>query len=100
MIGPVPGMKNYWVAVGVMAGFCQAGGVGLCMAEWMIEGEPLIDVWAMDIARFGDFATAHARACSRPPPPTIRTFMNGCLLDPLTSMAVVFAAPLRHTVYL
>ena len=59
MIGPVPGMKNYWVAVGVMAGFCQAGGVGLCMAEWMMDGEPSIDVWAMDIARFGDFATPH-----------------------------------------
>jgi len=57
MIGPVPGMQNYWAAVGVMAGFCQAGGVGLCMAEWMIDGEPSIDVWAMDIARFGDFAT-------------------------------------------
>ena len=59
MIGPVPGMKNYWVAVGVMAGFCQAGGVGLCMAEWMMDGEPSIDVWAMDVARFGDFATPH-----------------------------------------
>jgi len=57
MIGPVPGMTNYWAAVGVMAGFCQAGGVGLCMAEWMIYGEPSIDVWAMDIARFGDYAT-------------------------------------------
>ena len=57
MIGPVPGMKNYWVAVGVMAGFCQGGGVGLCMAEWMIDGEPSIDVWAMDVARFGEFAT-------------------------------------------
>ncbi len=57
MIGPVPGLKNYWAAVGVMAGFCQGGGVGLTMAEWMIEGEPSIDVWAMDIARFGDFAT-------------------------------------------
>ncbi|MDH5796996.1 MAG: FAD-dependent oxidoreductase [Paracoccaceae bacterium] len=57
MIGPVPGMTNYWAAVGVMAGFCQAGGVGLCLAEWMIDGEPSIDVWAMDIARFGDFAT-------------------------------------------
>lgn len=57
MIGPVPGMRNYWVAVGVMAGFCQGGGVGLCMAEWMIDGEPSIDVWAMDIARFGSFAT-------------------------------------------
>lgn len=57
MIGPVPGMRNYWVAVGVMAGFCQAGGVGLCLAEWMIDGEPSIDVWAMDVARFGAFAT-------------------------------------------
>ena len=57
MIGPVPGMKNYWSAVGVMAGFCQAGGVGLCLAEWMIEGEPSVDVWAMDIARFGEFAS-------------------------------------------
>ena len=57
MIGPVPGMQNYWVAVGVMAGFCQAGGVGLCLAEWMMDGEPSIDVWAMDVARFGEFAT-------------------------------------------
>ena len=57
MIGPVPGMRNYWCAVGVMAGFCQGGGVGRTMAEWMIEGEPSIDVWAMDIARFGDWAS-------------------------------------------
>ncbi len=57
MIGPVPGLRNYWVAVAVMAGFCQAGGVGLCLAEWMIEGEAAIDVWAMDVARFGDYAT-------------------------------------------
>jgi len=57
MIGPVPGFTNYWAAVGVMAGFCQAGGVGLCMAEWMMYGEPSIDVWAMDIARFGNYAT-------------------------------------------
>ena len=57
MIGPVPGVKNYWCAIGVMAGFCQGGGVGLSIAEWMIFGEPSIDVWAMDVARFGDFAT-------------------------------------------
>ena len=57
MIGPVPGMTNYWCAVGVMAGFCQGGGVGLTMAEWMIDGEPSIDVWAMDVARFGKWAS-------------------------------------------
>lgn len=57
LIGPVPGLRNYWTAVGVMAGFCQGGGVGLCMAEWIINGEPGIDVWGMDVARFGNFAT-------------------------------------------
>lgn len=57
LIGPVPGIRNYWVAVGVMAGFCQGGGVGRCMAEWLIEGEPGIDVWGMDVARFGEHAT-------------------------------------------
>jgi len=35
------------------------GGVGMCLAEWMIDGEPSIDVWAMDIARFGDYASPH-----------------------------------------
>ena len=57
LIGPVPGKKNYWVAVGVMAGFCQAGGVGKCIAEWIIDGEPSLDVWAMDVARFGNYAS-------------------------------------------
>jgi len=57
LIGPVPGLKNYWVAVGVMAGFCQGGGVGKCIAEWIIDGEPSIDVWAMDVARFGNYAS-------------------------------------------
>jgi len=57
LIGPVPGIKNYWVAVGVMAGFCQGGGVGKCIAEWIIDGEPSIDIWAMDVARFGNYAS-------------------------------------------
>ncbi|MFQ6023636.1 MAG: FAD-dependent oxidoreductase [Acidiferrobacterales bacterium] len=58
LIGPVPGMRNFYVACAVMAGFCQAGGVGLCLAEWIIEGEPNIDVFAMDVARFGEHATS------------------------------------------
>ena len=57
LIGPVPGKKNYWVAVGVMAGFCQAGGVGKSIAEWIIDGEPSADIWAMDVARFGNYAS-------------------------------------------
>ncbi len=50
-------MRNYWAACAVMAGFSQGGGVGLTLAEWMIEGEPSRDVFAMDVARYGDFTT-------------------------------------------
>lgn len=55
LVGPIPGVRNYWSACGVMAGFSQGGGVGLMLAQWMIEGEPERDVMAMDIARFGDW---------------------------------------------
>ncbi|WP_171116296.1 FAD-dependent oxidoreductase [Ruegeria sp. HKCCA5463] len=57
LVGPVPGVRNYWSACGVMAGFSQGGGVGLTLAQWMIEGEPERDVFAMDVARFGDWIT-------------------------------------------
>ena len=57
LVGPVPGLRNYWTAVAVMAGFSQGGGVGLSLAEWMVEGEPSRDVFAMDVARFGDWIT-------------------------------------------
>ena len=55
LVGPVPGLRNYWAACGVMAGFSQGGGVGLMLAQWMIEGECERDVTAMDCARFGDW---------------------------------------------
>ena len=53
LVGPIPGLRGYWSACGVMAGFSQGGGVGLTLAQWMIEGEPDRDVTAMDVARFG-----------------------------------------------
>ncbi len=58
LVGPVPGKNNLWSACAVMAGFSQGGGVGRTLAEWMINGEPQVDVFAMDIARFGDYATS------------------------------------------
>lgn len=57
LVGPVRGVANYWVACGVMAGFMQGGGVGKALAEWMIHGEPEDDIFGMDIARYGDFAS-------------------------------------------
>ncbi|MYE56131.1 MAG: FAD-dependent oxidoreductase, partial [Acidimicrobiaceae bacterium] len=57
LIGPVRGLPGYWTACGVMAGLSQCGGVGLSVANWITEGDPGADVWAMDVARFGDYAT-------------------------------------------
>ncbi|MEM7438562.1 MAG: FAD-dependent oxidoreductase [Pseudomonadota bacterium] len=57
LVGPVPGLRNYWSACAVMAGFSQGGGVGLSLAQWMVEGEPERDIFAMDVARFGDWIT-------------------------------------------
>lgn len=63
LVGPVPGLRNYWSACAVMAGFSQGGGVGLTLAEWMVEGEPSRDVFAMDVARFGNYTNkAYTRA--------------------------------------
>ncbi len=57
LIGPVRGLRNYWVACGVMAGFSQGGGVGLALSNWMVNGDPGFDVWGMDVARYGSWAT-------------------------------------------
>ena len=57
LVGPIRGLKNYWLACGVMAGFLQGGGVGKTLAEWIIHGEPENDAWSMDIARYGSFAS-------------------------------------------
>ena len=57
LVGPVRGLRNYWVACGVMAGFSQGGGVGLTLSRWMVDGDPGADIWAMDVARYGDWTT-------------------------------------------
>jgi dimethylglycine dehydrogenase len=57
LVGPVPGLRNFWCACAVMAGFSQGGGVGLALSQWMVHGDPGFDVWAMDVARYGDWAT-------------------------------------------
>ena len=57
LVGPIRGLRNFWVACGVMAGFSQGGGVGLALSRWMVDGDPGADIWAMDVARYGDWAT-------------------------------------------
>jgi len=58
LVGPVPELQNYWSACGVMAGFSQGGGVGLMLAQWMVEGECERDVTAMDVGRYGSWINA------------------------------------------
>ena len=58
LLGPHPALRNYFCATGVMTGFNQGPGVGKVIAEWIIEGEPELDVSFWDVARFGDWADA------------------------------------------
>ena len=55
LVGPIRGLRNCWVACAVMAGLSQGGGVGLALANWMTTGDPQLDIWGMDVARFGDW---------------------------------------------
>ncbi len=57
LVGPVQGLPNFWCACAVMAGFSQGGGLGLALSNWMVEGDPGFDIWGMDVARYGDYAT-------------------------------------------
>jgi len=57
LVGPVRGLRNYWVACAVMAGFSQGGGIGLVLSRWMAQNDPGQDIISMDVARFGAFAT-------------------------------------------
>lgn len=57
LVGPVQGLTNFWSACAVMAGFSQGGGVGLALTNWMVDGDPGFDVWGMDVARFGEWAS-------------------------------------------
>lgn len=56
LVGPVDGIPGYWPACGVMAGFSQCAGIGLALANWIVDGEPGCDAFGMDVARFGPYA--------------------------------------------
>jgi dimethylglycine dehydrogenase len=66
LVGPVRGIRNFWVACAVMAGFSQGGGIGLVLSRWMAENDPGQDIISMDVARFGAFATPKYTAIKVP----------------------------------
>ena len=56
LFGPAPEMTGYFCCNGIIPGFSQNGGMGKLAAEWMVEGEPSLDMFAWDMARFGHWA--------------------------------------------
>jgi glycine cleavage system aminomethyltransferase T/glycine/D-amino acid oxidase-like deaminating enzyme len=56
IMGPAPELDNCFVAAGFNAfGIAAGGGAGRMMAEWIMEGEPSLDIWPLDIRRFGKY---------------------------------------------
>ena len=56
LYGPVPELKGYFCCNGIIPGFSQSGGLGLMTAQWIVEGEPELDMFPWDVARFGHWA--------------------------------------------
>src|SRR3546814_14946408 len=95
-----------------MAGFSQGGGVGLMLSQWLVEGEPEMDIFAMDVPRFGDFASRgytsakvqenYSRRFSIPFPneelPATRPLRTTPADDLLTSKGAVFRPQERREV--
>ncbi|OAN80739.1 dehydrogenase [Jannaschia sp. EhC01] len=56
LFGPVPELTGYFCCCGIIPGFSQNGGLGRLAAEWMVEGEPSLDLFGWDLARYGHWA--------------------------------------------
>jgi 4-methylaminobutanoate oxidase (formaldehyde-forming) len=57
IMGEAPEVRNLFVVAGLNSvGIASAGGAGKYLAEWLLEGQPTMDLWSVDIRRFGRFA--------------------------------------------
>ncbi len=66
MLGPMAGARGMWIAAGMsLNGYGGAGGIGRLMAEWIVEGEPSLDVYAYRATRFGNYYSNPEYAAER-----------------------------------
>ena len=56
IVGPAWGLKNFWLNEGHSFGITAAGGAGWQLAEWIVDGEPTVDMMGVDPRRFGPYA--------------------------------------------
>ncbi len=57
IVGPAWGLKNFWINEGHSFGITAAGGAGWQLAEWIMDGEPTIDMLGVEPRRYGDYAS-------------------------------------------
>ena len=56
IMGEAPQVKNFFVGAGFNSmGIASSGGAGMALAEWIVAGEPTLDLWPVDIRRFANF---------------------------------------------
>ncbi|HEX9769517.1 MAG TPA: FAD-dependent oxidoreductase [Kiloniellales bacterium] len=55
IMGPAPDLPNFFVACGFTAGIAASGGAGEAIANWILEGDPGMDLWPFDVRRFGPY---------------------------------------------
>jgi len=66
IIGPMPGARGFWMAAGMsLNGFGAAGGVGKVLSEWIIDGEPSLDLYSFRATRFGGYYASPIYAAER-----------------------------------
>ncbi len=53
VMGWCPGFENLMMATGFLYGIAAGGGAGEMIAEWITEGSPSLDLWPLDVRRFG-----------------------------------------------
>ncbi len=63
VLGEAPQVKGFWSAEAVW--ITHAGGVGKAVADWLVDGEPGLDLWEADISRFQPHQLTHAYVNSR-----------------------------------
>ncbi len=59
VMGPVPGLDNFFTACAFTSGIAASGGAGKAMADWILHGDPGLDLWPFDIRRFGPLQAGH-----------------------------------------
>ncbi len=107
LMGWVPGLRNFFVLSGFSYGIVQSGGAGRNAAAWIVEGEPIDNMWELDVRRFGPYASAlsflipkarevYEREYAIPYPfeelPAARPLKTDPLYDRLAARGAVFGA--------